>query len=105
MSWEELGKIGNVKPQTVALTDDEIVIAQIFKGEHGSKALAALARITVEKPSFQTMHSDGVNTAIAMAVREGENNLYRKILLTIKKVDNDGTRQSSRSRPTRKSNN
>ena len=103
MSWDELNNIGNVKAQAVALTDDEIVIAKIFKGEHGPRALEALARITVEKPSFQAIHSDGVNTAIAMAVREGENNLYRKILLTIKKVDNAGTREPSRSRPTSKS--
>lgn len=103
MSWEELNNIGNQKAQAVELTDDEIVIAKIFKGEHGPRALEALARITVEKPSFQAMYSDGTNTAIAMAVREGENNLYRKILLTIKKVDNAGIRESSRSRPTSKS--
>lgn len=103
MSWDELNAIGNQKAQTQPLTDDEIVIAKIFKGEHGPRALEALARITVEKPSFQAMYSDGVNTSIAMALREGENNLYRKILLTIKKVDNAGNRESSRSRPTSKS--
>lgn len=83
--WNGLNEIENQKVQAQPLTDDEIVIAKIFKGEHGPRALEALARITVEKPSFQAMYSDGTNTAIAMAMREGENNLYRKILLTIKK--------------------
>lgn len=75
-------------------SDDEIVIAKVFKGEIGEKALDALRRLTIEKPSLQNMFPDGVNTAIAMALREGENNLYRKILSIIKKVDSHGHRKS-----------
>lgn len=89
--WKGLNDIETSKPKSSGLSDDEIQIAQAFKGEKGAKALDALRRITIEKPSFQSMYSDGVNTAIGMAMREGENNLYRKILLIIKKVDSHGS--------------
>lgn len=92
--WKGLEEIENKKVDSPKLSDDEIMIAQVFKGEKGVKALEALRRMTIEKPSFQSMYTDGVNTAIGMAMREGENNLYRKILLTIKKVDSHGTRKS-----------
>ena len=85
--WDGLQNI-NTKSKAPALTQDEICIAKIFKGEFGSTALAALARLTVEKPTLQGIQSDGINTTIAMSLREGENNLYRKILSIIKKVDN-----------------
>lgn len=95
MGWEQLNNIGSTTI-TTGPTDDEIVIAKIFKGEQGAKALDALKRLTVDNPSLQTMFPDGINTAIAMAKREGENNLYRKILSIIKKVDNAGTRTKSK---------
>lgn len=85
--WDGLQNL-NTKSKTPALTQDEICIAKIFKGEFGPTALAALARLTVEKPILQAIQSDGINTTIAMSLREGENNLYRKILSIIKKVDN-----------------
>lgn len=104
MSWNELNQIGKQNVQAIQPTDDEVVIAKIFKGEHGPRALEALKRMTVEKPSLEAMYPDGMNTAIAMAVRNGENNLYFKILSIIKKVDNAGTRKSrAKSRPTSKS--
>jgi hypothetical protein len=90
--WGGLDDVNNRAVQAVTLSDDDIVIAKIFKGEQGDKALKALARITVEKPSFQSMYPDGINTAIGMAMREGENNLYRRILSIIKKVDNVGSK-------------
>jgi hypothetical protein len=92
--WKGLEDIENQKIESLGLSDDEVMIAQAFKGEKGAKALEALRRITIEKPSFQSMYTDGVNTAIGMALREGENNLYRKILLIIKKVDSHGSRKS-----------
>ena len=91
--WKSINDLELNKPKSPGLSDDEIIIAQAFKGEKGAKALKALCRMTVEKPSFQTMYADGVNTAIGMAMREGENNLYRKILLIIKKVDSHGSKQ------------
>lgn len=101
MGWNDIEEAGKQKVEAVKPTDDEVVIAKIFKGEHGPRALEALKRMTVEKPSLQAMYPDGMNTAIAMAVRNGENNLYFKILSIIKKVDNAGTRKSrSRTRPT-----
>jgi len=84
--WEGIQQQASVKP--IALTQDEICIAKIFKGEFGPTALSALARLTVDKPTLQAIQSDGINTTIAMSLREGENNLYRKILSIIKKVDN-----------------
>ncbi len=105
MGWTDIEEAGKQKVEAVKPTDDEVVIAKIFKGEHGPRALEALKRMTVEKPSLQAMYPDGMNTAIAMAVRNGENNLYFKILSIIKKVDNAGTRKSrSRTRPTSESN-
>lgn len=92
--WKGLEDIESGKVNSPGLTDDEIMVAQAFKGERGAKALEALRRMTIEKPSFQSMYADGVNTAIGMAMREGENNLYRKILLIIKKVDSHGNRKS-----------
>ena len=103
MSWLDLENAGKQKLEAAAPTDDEIMIAKIFKGEHGPKALDALRRMTIEKPSLQAMFPDGMNTAIAMAVRNGENNLYFKILSIIKKVDNAGTKRSRSTRPTSKS--
>lgn len=92
--WSGLEEIENREVQANSISDDEAMIAKIFKGEQGVKALEALRRMTIDKPSFQSMYPDGVNTAIGMAMREGENNLYRKILLTIKKVDSHGNRKS-----------
>jgi len=91
--WKALQDIEDNQIQPAKLSDDEIMIAKIFKGEPGTKALEALRRMTIDKPSFQSMYADGINTAIGMAMREGENNLYRKILLTIKKVDSHGSRK------------
>ena len=85
--WDGLNN-PNTKVKVPVLTQDEICIAKVFKGEFGPTALSALARLTVEKPTLQAIQSDGVNTTIAMSLREGENNLYRKILSIIKKVDN-----------------
>lgn len=91
--WKALQDIEDNQIQPMGLSDDEVMIAKVFKGESGRKALEALRHITIDKPSFQSMYADGVNTAIGMALREGENNLYRKILLTIKKVDSHGSRK------------
>jgi len=91
--WKSLDEIETNQIQPTKLSDDEIVIAKTFKGGAGVKALEALRRMTIDKPSFQSMYADGVNTAIGMALREGENNLYRKILLIIKKVDTYGSRK------------
>lgn len=92
--WDALTEAEMSKEiQPTVLSDDEVMIAKVFKGESGAKALEALRRITIDKANFQTMYADGVNTAIGMAVREGENNLYRKILSIIKKVDSHGSRK------------
>jgi hypothetical protein len=73
--------------KTTYLNDDDIIIATVFNSENGKKALEVLKKLTLDKPSLQVMHNDGINTTIAMAMREGENNLFRKILLIIKKVN------------------
>lgn len=85
--WGGLG-LEEPKTKTLEITDDERAIAKVFSGDEGQKALAALAKLTVEKPSLETVHPDGINTSILMGLREGENSLYRKILLIKKKVDN-----------------
>jgi len=92
--WQALEEIETNEVQPTKLSDDEVMIAKVFRGESGQKALEALRRMTIDKPSFQSMYADGVNTAIGMSLREGENNLYRKILLTLKKVDSHGNRKS-----------
>lgn len=91
--WGGLNEDLNSKTQLLAPSDDEFIIAKLFSTEEGIRGLAALQHMTIDKPSFQSMHSDGINTSIAMAIREGENNLYRKILLTLKKVNNYGKRR------------
>ena len=70
-------------------TVDDQLIAKVFSSEEGNKVLQALAKITLGKPVLQTIAAEGVNTAIFMALREGENNLYRKILAIKNRVNNE----------------
>lgn len=43
----------------------------------GEALMAALAKRTVERPALNTAAKDGVSMALLMAVREGENSVYR----------------------------
>lgn len=76
-------------PKKQAITDEERLIADIFSSKKGEKALEVLANMTVGKPILQQLAGDGVNTSIFMALREGENSLYRRIVAIKKRVNNE----------------
>ena len=43
----------------------------------GQHLMHALRRRTIERPTFPATSNDGQSMALLMALREGENNLYR----------------------------
>lgn len=89
--WGEIDNNKQVKTVKIKPTDQEFLLTELFVSKKGKLVLEYLAKLTIEKPSFQTMFTDGTNTAIGMAIREGENNLYRKIKSIIDKVEKYGT--------------
>ena len=57
---------------------------ECFSTPAGQVVLKNLRALTVGKASLEVYHNDGQNTAIGMAVREGENSLFRKIESLVK---------------------
>lgn len=55
-----------------------------FSTPAGQVVLKNLRALTVGKPVLEVYSTDGQNTAIGMAVREGENSLFRKIESLVK---------------------
>lgn len=84
MTWTDLEDLQKIKPAEP--TVGEFSVAYIFKSEEGVKALSFLKELAYEKTPL-LLHSDGVNSTIEMAMREGETNFYRKIDKIIKKVE------------------
>lgn len=56
----------------------------VFNTEGGKKVLEHLRQRTEEKPTMPQAAGDGQSLAMMMALREGENNLYRYIKSVIK---------------------
>lgn len=85
MSWSELEQIENTKISVPS--KEEFLVAKVFESEEGQKALAYLKAQAYEKKPL-VLNSDGINTAIDMAMREGEINFYRKIEKILTKINN-----------------
>jgi hypothetical protein len=82
-SWDEIG----AGPQTLPAEDNGIapLFTALFATPQGQRVLEAIEARTVAKPCLQQAFGDGVTTAICMAIRDGENNIYRWIKSQIKK--------------------
>jgi hypothetical protein len=83
MSWDELENIGEqAESETAALpTRDKQIISAVFNTPDGQEALKILYGWTIGKPNMPAPDacSDGAMLAQLMCVREGENNLFRRI--------------------------
>ena len=87
--WDGLSPVSTNK-ENFTPTEDELQIYAAFSGKNGEKVLDILMKWTIGNPSLRQVSSDGMNTAMMMAMHEGENNLVRKILHIIKKVKDVG---------------
>lgn len=61
------------------LRDVKRAARRLLDTPDGAVLMAALAKRTVERPCMNVAAKDGTSMALLMAVREGENNLYRWI--------------------------
>lgn len=91
MSWEEIDELTSEEQaaaEEVPARDKQILSA-VFNTEHGPEALRILQSWTVNRPSFPSPDScaDGVMVSQLMCIREGENNLYRRIRACVAKPD------------------
>ncbi len=85
MTWSFLNKPSQKSEKTeITLSPLEVDIARCFSTPEGIKCLEAIKKLTIESAN-NNIHQDGMNTAIAMALKEGENNLCRKIIAIINK--------------------
>lgn len=91
MTWQELKDPETPAPKPP--TKEEFLLAKVFNSDEGKQALAYLKTFAFEKKPL-VMLNDGINTAIIMAMREGEINFYRKIEQTINKIENYAFNQS-----------
>ena len=57
-----------------------VAYATVFNSPYGEIVLAHLKKSTIEATSLSQYHNDGVNTAINMAWREGQNHIVRTIM-------------------------
>jgi len=58
-----------------------------FSTPDGKNVLKYLKSCTIDKPVLVSFYSEGGNTSLQMAYREGENNIMRAILRLAKKGD------------------
>ena len=68
------------KEQKAAKLEINNAFKACFSTPQGEEVLKYLQGITVDRKVLSVYHSDGVNTAIDMAFREGQNCLYRTIM-------------------------
>ena len=90
MGWEEFDiPSGEVKPavRRYTLNDKELasVMNTLFSSPTGQLVLDGMRERYEERTTLPAQASDGHALAIMMAVREGENNLYRWIKSMIRK--------------------
>ena len=81
MSWEELESIMGDESEDLALNRDKEVISALFNGDNGREALRIIQSWTVDRPMFPAPEAcgDGIIASQLMCIREGENNLFRRI--------------------------
>ena len=64
---------------------------RLFNTPDGQQVLAALKARTLDRPTWPAAEKDGHALALMMAMREGENNLYRTLIsLTKGETENHG---------------
>ena len=90
MTWEELeGESQKTKMAIQAQAEVEARMAAdfcvVFGSDAGRRVLDYMENKTIQKPSMMNYAADGAAMSLLMAIREGENNLYRWILQQIKK--------------------
>jgi hypothetical protein len=86
MSWDEIENIGQGAKQKISEpVAEEFFLANFFNTEEGKKSLQYLEALAFKKPPL-ILQNDGINSAIEMAMREGEIKFYRKIEKIIIKV-------------------
>lgn len=85
MSWDYFDKDIKTR-EDVTPSKEDLIIFNAFSTEDGQRALEVLKKVTLEKPVFQSIGSDSGNTLLLAGVREGENNLIRKIEDAIRRV-------------------
>ncbi len=56
------------------------IFRECFSTPNGKQVLKHLKKITVDRNVLLQYHQEGINTALNMAVREGENSLYKTII-------------------------
>lgn len=61
---------------------------RLFGTTDGQQILAALKARTVDRASWPASQTDGHAMALMMAMREGENNLYRYLISLTKPEEN-----------------
>ncbi len=87
MSWSELNDIGaapsDAEKEAMELEQRQIVtdFVSVFTSEAGRRVLQHLRANTIERPTFVQpgMGSDGLAMQKLQDMREGENNLVRRI--------------------------
>jgi hypothetical protein len=86
MGWEELEEKASVPgPADEAFSRKARAFHQFFTCPLGQEILEFIQEHTESKTTLPNQAADGSAMALLMAVREGENNLYRWIKHMIKK--------------------
>jgi hypothetical protein len=83
-SWDELNS--PLHPEAKGIPEDTAKIQALFNSPLGQEVLAILEKRTVRRACLQQVCPDGQNTAIMMAFRDGENNIYRWIVSQLEKT-------------------
>ena len=60
-----------------------------FSTAYGKLVLAHIKEITLDRPVLEMFHPEGMNTALQMVKREGENGLARTVLHYVNKEDKE----------------
>jgi hypothetical protein len=86
MGWDELREMTQVHSvQNVEFERKAVAIWSLFSTELGQEVLEIIRLHTEAKTTLPSQAADGQAMSILMAVREGENNLYRWIYDMIQK--------------------
>lgn len=84
MSWDELEALKDSGVAQAHNPDDEL-FAALFGTELGQKVLDLMRQDTECNTTMPSHAADGVAMGMLMALREGENNYYRRICLRVKR--------------------
>lgn len=92
MTWDDLDS-SNIsdeeKNYEEQVTRERQVLSAVFNTDAGKEALHILQKWTVDRPCFPSPETcaDGVVVSQLMCIREGENNLFRRVKACVAKPD------------------